>query len=58
VTVVLDCGEHGPAIAAAIEEDLSSVCETEVLDRAPDGNDGDDVTDRLLDDQRLELAWP
>ncbi len=49
VTVVMDCDEQGRAAAAAIEHDLSAVCEVRVLDLAPDRNDGYDLTDWLLD---------
>ena len=49
VTVVMDCDEQGRSAAAAIENDLSSVCEVRVLDLAPHRHDGYDVTDWLLD---------
>ena len=58
VTVVMDCDEQGRAAATAIVSDLSSVCEAEALDLAPDRNDGYDLTDRLLDRERAQLRWP
>jgi hypothetical protein len=45
----MDCDEQGRAAAAAIENDLLSVCEVRVLDLAPHRNDGYDLTDWLLD---------
>lgn len=49
VTVVMDCDEQGRAAAAAMENDLSPLCEVRVLDLAPHRNDGYDLTDWLLD---------
>jgi len=48
VTVVMDCDEQGRA-AAAIENDLLSVCEVRMFDLAPHRTDGYDLTDWLLD---------
>jgi hypothetical protein len=56
VTVVMDCDGRGRAAAARIRNDLSSVSDVCVLDIAPDRNDGYDLTDWLLDGERLELA--
>jgi hypothetical protein len=58
VTVVMDCDERGRAATARIRNDLSSVSGVCVLDLAPDRNDGYDLTDWLLDGERLELARP
>jgi hypothetical protein len=49
VTVVMDCDEQGRAAAAAIEGDLSSLSVVRVLDLAPGGNDGYDLTGWLHD---------
>jgi hypothetical protein len=53
VIVVMDCDEPRRGTAAAIQKDLSSVCDAEILDVAPDRNDGCDLTGRLLDTHRL-----
>ena len=56
VTVIMDCDEQGRAAAAAICSDLSSLGDVRVLDLAPDRNDGYDLTDWLLDEERSEVG--
>jgi hypothetical protein len=56
VTVMMDCDEQGRAAAAAIGSDLSSLCDVRLLDLAPDRNDGYDLTDWLLDEERSEVG--
>jgi hypothetical protein len=49
VTVVMDCDDQGRAAAAAIAGDLSSLSVVRVLDLAPGGNDGYDLSGWLHD---------
>jgi len=57
VTVVMDCDEQGRTAAAAIADELSLASEAQILDLAPDRNDGFDLTDRLADGRRLVIPW-
>lgn len=56
VKVVMDCDQQGREAAAAIGRDLSSLSDVRVLDLAPDRNDGYDLTDWLLDEERSEVG--
>lgn len=50
--------EQGRTAAAAVANRLSSISDARAIDLAPDRNDGYDLTDWLLDGERLEAAWP
>jgi hypothetical protein len=58
VVVIMDCDEQGRAAAAAIGSDLASLNDVRVLDLAPGRNDGYDLTDWLLDEERSEVGVP
>lgn len=53
---MMDCDEQGRAAAAAIGSDLSSLSDVRMLDLAPERNDGYDLTDWLLDEERSEVG--
>ena len=57
VTIIMDCDEQGRMAAATIADDLSRVSDVDVLDLAPDRNDGYDLTDRLLEGWEPEVLW-
>jgi hypothetical protein len=57
VTIIMDCDEQGRMAAATIADDLSRVSDVDVLDLAPDRNDGYDLTDRLLEGWQPEVLW-
>ncbi len=56
VIIVMDCDEQGRTAAAAIANRLASISDARAIDLAPDRNDGYDLTDWLLDGERLEVA--
>ncbi|MEO6857368.1 MAG: hypothetical protein ABI323_02095 [Solirubrobacteraceae bacterium] len=58
VIIVMDCDEQGRTAAAAIANRLSSISDARAIDLAPDRNDGYDLTDWLLDGERVKAAWP
>jgi hypothetical protein len=58
VIIVMDCDEQGRTAAAAIANRLSSISDARAIDLAPDRNDGYDLTDLLLDGERIEAVWP
>ena len=57
VTIIMDCDEQGRMAAVTIANDLSRVSDVDVLDLAPDRNDGYDLTDRLLEGWEPEVLW-
>jgi hypothetical protein len=53
VTIITDADRHGRKLASAIASDLAGTAEATVLDLAPDRNDGYDLTDWLLEADRV-----
>jgi len=59
ITIVMDCDTHGRAAAERIARDLSHLATTQVVDLAPDREDGYDLTDWLLEarDSQDDDVW-
>ena len=53
VTIITDADRQGRKLASAIASDLAGTAEATVLDLAPDRNDGYDLTDWLLEADRV-----
>jgi hypothetical protein len=59
ITIVMDCDAAGRAAAERIAQDLSRVAAIEIVDLAPDRDDGYDLTDWLMDGAHLSdpASW-
>ena len=53
VTIITDADRQGRRLASAVAADLAGTTETTVLDLAPERNDGYDLTDWLLEADRV-----
>lgn len=53
VTIITDADRQGRKLASAIASDLAGTAEATVLDLAPERNDGYDLTDWLLEADRV-----
>jgi hypothetical protein len=56
VTIIMDADEAGRESAARINQDLRTVAAVQILDLAPDRNDGYDLTDWLLSNRPVAQA--